>query len=347
VGYPILVKATDGGGGKGMRRVESEAELEAALTRTSSEALAAFGSARIYIEKALVRPRHVEIQILGDREGNLVQLYERDCSLQRRHQKIIEETPCPVLSAATLSAMANVALEGARALGYYSVGTFEFLLDSDQSFYFLEMNTRLQVEHPVTEAITGLDLVREMLRVAAGERVAVTPPERRGAAIEARVYAEDPELGFLPSPGRVQALREPSGPFVRIDSGIEAGSVIGTEYDPLLAKLTVWGADREQARTRLSRALAEYSVLGIDTNLGFLSRLVQDPDFVRGEYDTELVERRSDLYRAPPLRDSERDDWVAALAALDMAEASLARSTPSGSASALSPWLMIERARLR
>jgi len=239
VGYPILVKATDGGGGKGMRRVESEAELEAALSRTSSEALAAFGSARIYIEKALICPRHVELQILGDREGNLVQLYERDCSLQRRHQKILEETPCPTLSAATLASMADVALEGARALGYYSVGTFEFLLDADQSFYFLEMNTRLQVEHPVTEAITGLDLVREMLRVAAGERVTTTPPERRGAAMEARVYAEDPERGFLPSPGKVQALREPSGPFVRVDSGIEVGSVIGTDYDPLLAKLSV------------------------------------------------------------------------------------------------------------
>jgi acetyl-CoA carboxylase biotin carboxylase subunit len=330
-----------------MRRVESEPELEAALTRTKSEALAAFGSARIYIEKALIRPRHVEIQILGDREGNLVQLYERDCSLQRRHQKIVEETPCPTLSAATLANMADVALEGARALGYYSVGTFEFLLDAEQCFYFLEMNTRLQVEHPITEAITGVDLVREMLRVAAGERVGTTPPERRGAAMEARVYAEAPERGFLPSPGRVQALREPSGPFVRVDSGIEVGSVIGTEYDPLLAKLTVWGENRDQARARLERALAEYSVLGIDTNLGFLSRLVRDPDFVRGEYDTELVERRTDLYRPPPLPDAECDDWVAALAALDLAEASTARAVRNESASALSPWLLIERARLR
>jgi acetyl-CoA carboxylase biotin carboxylase subunit len=346
VGYPVLVKATDGGGGKGMRRVESEAELEAALARTSSEALAAFGSARIYIEKALIRPRHVEIQVLGDREGNLVSLYERDCSLQRRHQKIVEETPCPVLDAATLANMAEVAVEGARSLGYYSAGTFEFLLAADQSFYFLEMNTRLQVEHPVTEAITGLDLVREMLRVAAGERIAATPPERRGAAIEVRVYAEDPERGFLPSAGPVEALREPSGPFVRVDSGIELGSVVGTEYDPLLAKLSAWGETREHARARLVRALSEYSVVGLDTNLGYLSRLIEDADFVRGEYDTEFVGRRSELYAAPALPDSEREDWVAALAALDLADASTAR-VERGSSHAISPWLLVERARLR
>jgi acetyl/propionyl-CoA carboxylase alpha subunit len=209
------------------------------------------------------------------------------------------------------------------------------------------MNTRLQVEHPITEAITGLDLVREMLRVAAGERVTSTPPERRGAALEARVYAEDPERGFLPSPGRVQALREPSGPFVRVDSGIEAGSEIGTEYDPLLAKVSVWGETREQARVRLQRALGEYSVLGIDTNLGFLTRLIADADFARGDYDTEFVERRSDLYRAAPLADAERDDWLAALAALEIRRGEPAHTERPSEVSALSPWLLVERSRLR
>jgi acetyl-CoA carboxylase biotin carboxylase subunit len=345
VGYPILVKATDGGGGKGMRRVESEAELEAALARTSSEALSAFGSAAVYIEKALIRPRHVEIQVLGDRAGNLLHLYERDCSLQRRHQKIVEETPCPALSATTLAAMASVAVEGARSLGYYSAGTFEFLLDQNQNFYFLEMNTRLQVEHPITEAITGLDLVREMLKVAAGERIASTPPERRGAALEARLYAEDPAQGFLPSPGRVRELREPSGPFVRVDSGIETGAEIGTQYDPLLAKVSVWAENREAARARLARALSETSVVGIDTNLGFLTRLLGDPEFVRGEYDTEFVERRSDLYTAPPLSELERDDLLSVLAALEIGHApaqSRARAEHG-----LSPWVAAERARLR
>jgi acetyl/propionyl-CoA carboxylase alpha subunit len=243
--------------------------------------------------------------------------------------------------------MADVALEGARALGYHSVGTFEFLLDADQDFYFLEMNTRLQVEHPITEAITGLDLVREMLRVAAGESVPITPPERRGAALEARIYAEDPERGFLPSPGTVQGLREPSGPFVRVDSGIELGGEVGTEYDPLLAKLSVWGESREQARARLLRALGEYCVAGIDTNLGFLTRLIADEEFVRGQYDTEFVERRSDLYRAPPLSDSERHDWVAALAALEMTEPPARRVGEARPANGLPPWLLVERSRLR
>jgi acetyl-CoA carboxylase biotin carboxylase subunit len=344
-GYPVLVKATDGGGGKGMRRVDSEAELSAALERTQSEALSSFGSARVHIEKALLRPRHVEIQILGDREGTVVALYERDCSLQRRHQKIVEETPCPALDPATLAAMQEVALAGARSLGYFSAGTFEFLLDDEQRFYFLEMNTRLQVEHPITELVTGLDLVREMLRVAAGERINPTVPERRGAAIEARIYAEDPARGFLPSPGTIQRLVEPQGPGVRIDSGIAVGSRVSAEYDPLLAKLAVWGENREMARRRLSRALEEYAVLGVDTNLPFLKRLANDPAFASGAYDTEFVERRSDLLAAVALDEGERADWVFGIAALE-AETN---SRPGGrdAKSAVSPWVLAERSRLR
>ena len=344
IGYPVLVKATDGGGGKGMRRVEKPEDLAAALTRTRSEALAAFGSDRVHLEKAIDLPRHVEIQILGDQHGTIVPLYERDCSLQRRHQKILEETPCPALPAETLAQMSRVAVAGARSLGYFSAGTFEFLLDQQGHFYFLEMNTRLQVEHPITELVTGLDLVEQMLRVAAGERIAELPPERRGAAIEVRVYAEDPSVGFLPSPGVIRALQEPAGPFVRVDSGVALGTTISTAYDPLLAKLSVWGSDRRAAIVRLARALEEYSVLGVTTNLGFLRRLLQDPEFLAGEYDTQFVDRRVEL-RAEPALDAQRQtDWMAALAALEFSAPTLTAAPDTG---ALSPWVLAERSRLR
>lgn len=293
VGYPVLLKAKAGGGGKGMRHVDSELELEQALERTRSEAAKSFGDGSVYIEKAIVGARHVEIQVLGDREGNLVHLLERDCSLQRRHQKIVEETPCPALAGATREAMCQVALTGARAIGYYSAGTFEFLLGSDQSFYFLEMNTRLQVEHPITELVTGVDLVQEMLRVAAGERLSFDNVEPRGVAIEARVYAEDPAQAFLPAPGRIEYLAAPAGPFVRDDSGVGTGSWVSPEFDPLLSKLCAWGKTREQALARLRRALAEYTVLGVTTNLEFLERLLVHPRVVAGDYDTTFVERHA------------------------------------------------------
>ncbi len=347
-GYPVLVKATDGGGGKGMRRVDSAAELKSAWERTRSEAKSAFASDRVHIEKALLHARHVEIQILGDRHGNLIHLYERDCSLQRRHQKIVEETPCPVLPAATLERMAEVALAGARSLGYFSAGTFEFLLADDGNFYFLEMNTRLQVEHPITELVTGTDLVREMLRIAAGERISAVPPARRGAAIEARIYAEDPARGFLPSPGQISLLAEPSGPFVRVDSGVHPSSIVSSEYDPLLAKLSVWAQDRAGAIARLQRALDEYFVVGVDTNLAFLKRLCASEEFGRGEYDTELVLRRSELARAEPLPAAEAVEWASGIAALDAWEqqsASARRAAPP--ASGVSAWVLAERARLR
>ncbi|HET9955716.1 MAG TPA: biotin carboxylase N-terminal domain-containing protein [Polyangiaceae bacterium] len=346
VGYPVLLKATDGGGGKGMRRVDSEAELAAALERTQSEAEASFGSRRVHVEKALLNARHVEIQVLGDRHGRLVHLYERDCSMQRRHQKIIEETPCPVLPEGTLDRMAEVALAGARALGYYSAGTFEFLLDASGEFYFLEMNTRLQVEHPITELVTGLDLVREMLRIAAGQALPDELPARRGAAIEARIYAEEPARGFLPSPGRISHLREPSGPFVRIDSAIRSGTLVGTDYDPLLAKLSVWAPDRETARRRLLRALSEYRVGGLQTNLGYLMRLVQSPAFVAGEYDTRWVESNRQLWAEPALSAELGDALSAAICALE-SQSSNPERTRSPTVSGTSPWVLQERARLR
>ena len=232
IGYPVMLKATAGGGGKGMRLVSSEAELSSALDRAKSEAKKAFGDETVYLEKAIIRPRHVEIQVLGDKHGNVVHLFERDCSIQRRHQKVVEESPCPAIDDAIVQRMGETAVQGAKAVGYYSAGTFEFLLSQDKSFYFLEMNTRLQVEHPITELCTGFDLVREMIRIAAGEELGFEQADvtRRGAAIECRVYAEDPSTGFLPSPGVIQKLRTPAGPGVRDDSGAYEGCTISGNY---------------------------------------------------------------------------------------------------------------------
>jgi acetyl-CoA carboxylase biotin carboxylase subunit len=338
IGYPVMVKATDGGGGKGMRLVRTEAELEAALERTRSEAEKAFGNGDVYLEKALERPRHVEVQVLGDREGRLVHLFERDCSLQRRHQKIVEETPCPVLDEETRAALCAVAVQGASSLGYYSAGTFEFLLDASGSFYFLEMNTRLQVEHPVTELVTGIDLVREMLGVAFGTPLALVP-ERRGAAIEARLCAEDPARGFVPSPGRIERLASAAGPFVRDDSGIFEGALVSPHYDPMFAKLSVWAPSRPEALARLRRALAEYVVVGIDTNLGFLERLLATPEVAEGAYDTGFVERHaSELLHAPEVD-------AGLLAAAAAVAASLARQTNVATSSdEPSPWVIQGRA---
>jgi acetyl-CoA carboxylase biotin carboxylase subunit len=293
VGYPVLLKATAGGGGKGMRRVDDEDELAKAFERTRSEAEKSFGDGGVYVEKAIVGARHVEVQVLGDRHGRLVHLGERDCSLQRRHQKIVEETPCPVLAEATREAMCEVALTGARAIGYYSAGTFEFLLGRDQSFYFLEMNTRLQVEHPITELCTGVDLVHEMIHIADGRALSFDAAPPRGCAIEARVYAEDPGRGFLPAPGRIEHLTSPAGPFVRDDSGARSGSYVSPEFDPLLSKLSVWAPTRELALGRLRRALAEYRVLGVATNLDFLERLLRHPRVASGDYDTGFVEQHA------------------------------------------------------
>ena len=348
VGYPVLVKATDGGGGKGMRLVRSEAELASALERTQSEAKNAFGNAAVYIEKALSNARHVEIQVLGDQQGNVVSLFERDCSIQRRHQKIVEETPCPVLSAETLAKMGEVAVRGAQAIGYYSAGTFEFLLDQDGSFYFLELNTRLQVEHPITELVTGLDLVKEMVLVAEGKPLGFEAATRRGAAIEVRLYAEDPATGFLPSPGVISALRPASGPGVRDDSGIFPGARVSANYDPLLAKLAVWGEDREQALQRMRRALAEYVIGGIRTNLSFLSRLIAHPDFVAGTYDIGFVSNKLPELLQEPALEPEARWFIAAAAAVAAHAAAETERAPSGAPSnGLSPWVNAQRSALK
>ncbi|MGZ3476523.1 MAG: acetyl-CoA carboxylase biotin carboxylase subunit, partial [Polyangiales bacterium] len=296
IGYPVMLKASAGGGGKGMRLVEKESDLESAWERARSEAAKAFGNDDVYLEKAILKPRHVEIQVLGDRHGNVVHLFERDCSIQRRHQKVVEETPCPVATDELIAKMGQVAVQGAKAVGYFSAGTFEFLLDEDGSFYFLEMNTRLQVEHPITELVTGTDLVREMIMVARGERLPFTQNEiqRRGAAIECRVYAEDPSSDFLPSPGKIVALRTPSGPGVRDDGGAYPGATISSFYDPLVSKLSVWAPDRARAIAKMRRALAEYVVTGIRTNLAFHEKLFAHPEFEAGRYDTGFIARHRD-----------------------------------------------------
>jgi acetyl-CoA carboxylase biotin carboxylase subunit len=291
LGYPILVKAAAGGGGKGMRTVASESELLDALAAATREATAAFGDGRVYLEKLVTRPRHVEVQVLGDAHGTLVHLGERECSIQRRHQKIVEETPCPIMTEALRAHMTEAALAAARAVDYVSAGTVEFLLDESGRFYFLEMNTRLQVEHPVTELVWGIDLVVAQLRVAAGERLGFAQADLRprGHAIEVRLYAEDPQHSFFPSAGMVYAWGEPSGPGVRVDAAVRAGVSVPVEYDPMLAKISAWGADRTQATARLAGALSETTILGPTTNLAFLRDVLAHPAFAAGRTNTGFL----------------------------------------------------------
>jgi acetyl-CoA carboxylase biotin carboxylase subunit len=317
IGYPVLLKATAGGGGRGMRLVESEDKLEAALAAARREAKAAFSDDAVYLEKAIGRPRHIEIQIFGDTAGNVVHLHERDCSIQRRNQKVIEEAPSPVIDDDLRAQMGAVAVRAARSVGYVGAGTVEMLFDSaSRSFYFLEMNTRLQVEHPVTELITGVDLVRWQIAVAQGGVLPMTQEQipRRGAAIECRIYAEDP-VKFLPSPGVITSLRVPAGPGIRDDSGVTAGSVISVHYDPMISKLAACAATREEAIDRMRRALAEYHVGGIRTNLAFHRRVLRHPAFIAGTYDTGFIERhKADLM--PAVADEETAAWASVGAAL-------------------------------
>jgi len=292
IGFPVMLKAAAGGGGKGLRRVGSAAELPSALARARSEAGSAFGDDRVYLEKALLRPRHVEIQVLADHHGHAVHLFERECSIQRRHQKVIEESPSPFLTPELRRRMGELALALARRVGYVNAGTLEFLVDADRNPWFLEMNTRLQVEHPVTEETTGVDLVQMQVRIARGEPLPLVQDElvQRGHAIECRVYAEDPAAGFLPSPGRILALRAPGGPGIRDDSGVYEGWEVPIHYDPLVSKLVAWAPTREGAIARLRRAVSEYRVLGIRTTLAFFDRALRHPAFVSGDFDTSFVD---------------------------------------------------------
>ena len=352
IGWPVMIKAAAGGGGKGMKRCERPGDLPALWQSARREAASAFGDDRLYLEKALDQARHVEIQIFADEDGNTIWLGERECSVQRRHQKVIEESPSCVVDDRLREGMGEVAVRAARAVGYRGAGTVELLVDASRGFYFLEMNTRLQVEHPVTELTTGLDLVRLQLEVAQGAQI---PSQdqivRRGHAIEARVYAEDPARGFLPSPGKITYLRVPGGPGVRDDSGIYEGWTVSPFYDPLLSKVVAWAPTRTQAIERLLRALGEYVVHGVATNVPYLAAALDHPAFRSGEYDTSFCARYAqELVRPPDARLEEAALLAAAIDAhrreREKAEALAARGgLERGPSSSTSPWARLGRAR--
>ena len=338
IGYPLLIKAAAGGGGKGMRIVASAAEFAEAAAAAGREAQAAFGNGALYLEKYLPKARHVEFQVLADRHGNCIHVLERECSIQRRHQKIIEETPSPALTPALRDAMGAAAVKAARAAGYVNAGTVEFLLDPEGRFYFLEVNTRLQVEHPITEMVTGIDLVREQIRIAAGKPLSYTQEDiaGRGHAIECRIYAEDPENDFMPSSGTIHYLRTPQGPGIRMDAGIYGGSSVPVEYDPILAKLVVHAEDREAAIARARRALESFTILGVRTPIAFLLDVIRHEAFAAGTTFTDFIPAHLADWKQPaPNRDAARAAFVAD--ALTPA-ARPAAAAGAGPAAIPSPW---------
>jgi acetyl-CoA carboxylase biotin carboxylase subunit len=320
IGYPLMLKAVAGGGGKGMRMVAAVEDLPGALRAARSEAGSAFGDSAVYLERRIDRPRHVEVQLLGDHFGTVVPFVERECSLQRRHQKVVEESPSMAVSPALRREMCEAAASVARTVGYTNAGTIEFLLAADGSFYFLEMNTRLQVEHPVTEMVTGVDLVRWQIRIAQGERLDIDPAAAlvpTGHAVECRVYAEDPDAGFMPSPGRILGLRVPQGPGVRDDSGMYEGGEVPIFYDPMISKLITWAEDRPAALGRMARVLAEYEVRGIRTTLPFFRWVLEDEDFKAARFDTTFIDRKLSERNGQPLQQAGEEHEV--LAALTLA----------------------------
>ena len=331
IGYPVLIKASAGGGGKGMRVVENEEELEEQLNRAVSEALSAFGDGSVFIEKYITSPRHIEIQVLGDQHGKIVYLFERECSIQRRHQKVIEEAPSAILTESMRKAMGEAAIGVAKACNYYGAGTVEFMVDEHRNYYFLEMNTRLQVEHPVTEEITGIDLVKEQIYIAEGKPIGFTQEELtiHGHAIEVRVYAEDPANNFLPDIGLLQTYRPPQGPGIRVDDGFEEGMNIPIYYDPMIAKLTVHGGNRDEAIKRMLRAIDDFEITGIETTLGFCHFVLNHPAFVSGEFDTRFVEKH---FKPEYLQDNENADLqkIAAVLAAHLVESHKADLTSNG-----------------
>ncbi|MCK0509001.1 acetyl/propionyl/methylcrotonyl-CoA carboxylase subunit alpha [Aromatoleum anaerobium] len=340
IGYPVLIKAAAGGGGKGMRLVERSDDFEAALASCKREAASSFGDEHVLVEKYVTRPRHIEIQVFGDTHGNCVYLFERDCSVQRRHQKVLEEAPAPGMTPERRAAMGQAAVEAAKAVGYVGAGTVEFIANQDGTFYFMEMNTRLQVEHPVTEMITGLDLVEWQLRVASGEPLPLAQEqlEIRGHALEARIYAEDPAKGFLPSTGKLLHLAPPAeGLHVRVDTGVEEGDEISPFYDPMIAKLIVWDESREQALARMLQALADYRVVGVANNIEFLSRLTACPAFAGADLDTGLIEREK-AYLFPESETTPDAVWLVAALGELLREATWAEDAARRGCDPVSPW---------
>jgi acetyl-CoA carboxylase biotin carboxylase subunit len=343
VGYPLLVKAVAGGGGKGMRSVEDRGSLAGAIRAARSEARSAFGDSAIYLERRIVRARHIEIQLLGDTHGTIVPFVERECSIQRRHQKVVEESPSLAVTPSLRQRMAAAAAAVARTVGYSNAGTIEFLLDDEGAFYFLEMNTRLQVEHPVTEMVTNVDLVHWQIRIAQGEKLDIDPSRAltpEGHAIECRIYAEDPDQGFMPSPGLIRGLRPAAGPGVRDDSGVSVGYTVPVFYDSMIAKLIAWGRSRPEAIDRMSRALREYQVLGIRTSIPFFLWLMRQPDYIAGRYDTACLDRLLAGRNGESFSELNQDEEeLASIAtALDAYLRTQARTAAPGSPAATGRW---------
>ncbi|MFZ5441254.1 MAG: acetyl-CoA carboxylase biotin carboxylase subunit [Myxococcota bacterium] len=343
IGFPVMLKAAGGGGGKGMRRVDRIEDLESAWRTAKSEAMSAFGNDAVYMEKFLDQPHHVEIQVFGDMHGNVIHLNERECSAQRRNQKVVEETPSPILTREMRAAMGEVAVKAAKAVNYVGAGTIEFLVDSKRNFYFLEMNTRLQVEHPVTEWVTGIDLVAWQIHVAQGGVLPLLKPiEPRGHAIEVRVYAEDPATNFMPAPGTIKYVRVPSGPFIRDDSGVYAGYRVPNFYDPMISKLSVWAPTRMEAIAKMRRALDEYVLTGITTNLRYLKQIMLHPEFIKGDYDTGFLGREHQKLLGEENAELTKFSLLAAAVRAhqkaEKAQAQIATAQARQGGSSISPW---------
>jgi len=349
IGFPIMLKAAAGGGGKGLRLVEHEKDLASAVRTVASEAKSSFGDGRFYIEKFVSRPRHIEVQVFADKQGNTVHLFERECSIQRRNQKVVEESPSPFITPAMRAAMGEVAVKAARAVNYVGAGTIEFLADAARNFYFLEMNTRIQVEHPVTEMVTGVDLVKLQIEVAAGASLPFKQQDlaQNGWAVECRIYAEDSAAGFVPAPGRIETMTLPNGPGVRVDTGVYAGAEVSVFYDPMIAKLVTWGRDRAEAIARMRRALSEFTIVGeLSTNLDFHRWIANHPRFLAGDFDTNFIAQE---YRAETAAKAEDPARLAAiLAAAFVAQRDGNHATTTGAPApgqrpTASPWKLLGR----
>lgn len=340
VGLPVMIKASAGGGGKGMRLVRESEKVLSGLRAARSEAKSAFNDDAVYIEKYIDSPHHIEFQILGDQQGNVVHLFERECSVQRRHQKVVEETPSPLISPEVRSKMGEAAVAAAKAVGYYGAGTVEFIVDEEQNYYFLEMNTRLQVEHPITERVVGVDLVKEQINIANGGSLPFKQEELRqqGHAIECRIYAEDPDQNFMPSPGLIKHITEPLGLGVRHDGYVYEGYRIPMYYDPMISKLIVWGRNREEAIQRMKRALYEYKITGVKTSIKFLERIMETPAFEQGKYNTHFIEENIDFLTNPQECDRTCEDLAIITAFLDYTNRIERVSEPSPETKKLSQW---------
>lgn len=340
IDLPVMIKASAGGGGKGMRLVHHEKDIVSAVRAARSEAKSAFGDDSVYIEKYITSPHHIEFQILGDQHGNAVHLFERECSVQRRHQKMIEETPSPLMTPELRNEMGQAAVEAAKAVNYTGAGTIEFLVDNNLNYYFLEMNTRLQVEHPITERVTGIDLVKQQIKIAEGYPLEIQQEKlfQRGHSIECRIYAEDPDNNFMPSPGKIYKITEPLGLGVRTDGYVYEGYEIPIYYDPMISKLIVWGANRDEAIRRMRRALYEYKITGVKTSIKFLERIMNTPDFIDGKYDTHFIENNQERLMAEDKCDN-CDDMVLIAAYIDyLAKINKVQEHKNGFAPAPSKW---------